>query len=316
MIPASLPVDADLLDRLTRAARQGPSGPNLLTTEQAAQAGEYNWTSPHRLSRSAREHVQAAARQMARRIAADAKPLLRRELALSAQEPAEQYAWHLKASLTPAGGYALSLTAGDNRPCGCLVLSARLAVSMVETMLGGGQGGAARKLSPLESALLSDVMTALGRSAAAAAAQLGLGLQAATNMLELAEALPREPALECCRLGFCEGDRTEADLHLILPTELVESALQERSGLQGQALPPGQQRQAMLEHVAGTRVRVEAVVGTASARFAEVLALESGDVLVLDRRPSDGLEVRVAGKPVLRAQAVVAGEQYALKIVP
>ena len=134
-------------------------------------------------------------------------------------------------------------------------------------------------------------------------------------MLDVGEALPRDGGLECCRLGFCVGEQTEADLHLVLPVELVESALQERRGGQGQALSSEQQRQAMLEHLARARVRVQAVVGTASARFAEVLALESGDVLVLDRRPADGLEVRVAGKPVLRAQAVVAGEQYGLKIV-
>jgi flagellar motor switch protein FliN/FliY len=56
-------------------------------------------------------------------------------------------------------------------------------------------------------------------------------------------------------------------------------------------------------------------VGSASVSLAELIAIEPGSVVELDRLAGEPLLIKVNGTPGGRAEVVVAGENYGLKVV-
>ncbi|QAU24284.1 flagellar motor switch protein FliN [Dyella sp. M7H15-1] len=62
-------------------------------------------------------------------------------------------------------------------------------------------------------------------------------------------------------------------------------------------------------------VRLTLEVGAASMSLSELAALEQGSVVELDRLAGEPLAIKVNGAQIGRAEVVVSGENYGLKIV-
>ena len=62
-------------------------------------------------------------------------------------------------------------------------------------------------------------------------------------------------------------------------------------------------------------VRLTLEVGTATMPLSDLAALEHGSVVELDRLAGEPLVIKVNGAQIGRAEVVVAGENYGLKIV-
>lgn len=62
-------------------------------------------------------------------------------------------------------------------------------------------------------------------------------------------------------------------------------------------------------------VTVTLEVGSARVSLHDLLAIESGSVLELDKLAGEPLVIKVNGTPVGLAEVVVAGENYGLKVV-
>ncbi|WJF90765.1 flagellar motor switch protein FliN [Paraburkholderia bonniea] len=62
-------------------------------------------------------------------------------------------------------------------------------------------------------------------------------------------------------------------------------------------------------------VRLTLEVGSATLPLSELVTLEPGSVVELDRLAGEPLVIKVNGAPIGSAEVVVAGENYGLKIV-
>jgi flagellar motor switch protein FliN len=62
-------------------------------------------------------------------------------------------------------------------------------------------------------------------------------------------------------------------------------------------------------------VRLTLEVGAATLPLSDLAALEQGSVIELDRLAGEPLVIKVNGAPIGRAEVVVSGENYGLKIV-
>ncbi|WP_153099470.1 flagellar motor switch protein FliN [Paraburkholderia hayleyella] len=62
-------------------------------------------------------------------------------------------------------------------------------------------------------------------------------------------------------------------------------------------------------------VRLTLEVGSATLPLSELVSLEPGSVVELDRLAGEPLVIKVNGAPIGSAEVVVAGENYGLKIV-
>jgi flagellar motor switch protein FliN len=86
--------------------------------------------------------------------------------------------------------------------------------------------------------------------------------------------------------------------------------------LSGFPLPePPDPRAGARELLSGIRVRVSAELGRAKLPIARVANLPAGSVVVLDRAPSDPVDVLVNGTPFAQAKVVLVDGEYAVQIL-
>jgi|SRR5690606_7202002 len=88
--------------------------------------------------------------------------------------------------------------------------------------------------------------------------------------------------------------------------------------LAGQAAEPSEAapaQRAPLQLLRRIPVRLTLEVGSATLPLSELVALEHGSVVELDRLAGEPLLVKVNGATIGRAEVVVAGDNYGLKVV-
>ncbi|MFK2900506.1 flagellar motor switch protein FliN [Dyella jejuensis] len=76
--------------------------------------------------------------------------------------------------------------------------------------------------------------------------------------------------------------------------------------------PPRRNAMRMLRKIP---VRLTLEVGAATLPLSDLAALENGSVVELDRLAGEPLAIKVNGTQIGRAEVVVSGENYGLKIV-
>ena len=81
------------------------------------------------------------------------------------------------------------------------------------------------------------------------------------------------------------------------------------------SLPPPEPRAGARELLSGIRVRVSAELGRARLPIARVANMPAGSIVVLDRAPSDPVDVLVNGTPFAQAKIVLVDGEYAVQIV-
>ncbi|AJC21212.1 flagellar motor switch protein FliN [Pandoraea pulmonicola] len=78
---------------------------------------------------------------------------------------------------------------------------------------------------------------------------------------------------------------------------------------------PAAPRRDPMNLLARIPVRLTLEVGNTIVSLAELMAIEQGSVLELDRLAGEPLEVKVNGTAVGQAEVVVCGENYGLKVL-
>jgi flagellar motor switch protein FliN/FliY len=85
--------------------------------------------------------------------------------------------------------------------------------------------------------------------------------------------------------------------------------------LEGEPVNPDEGRAGAREILSGIRVRVSAELGRAKLPIARVANLPDGAVVMLDRAPTDPVDVLVNGTPFAQAKVVLVDGEYAVQIV-
>ena len=88
-----------------------------------------------------------------------------------------------------------------------------------------------------------------------------------------------------------------------------------RSTLPGELAAPVDETAGRRELLAGVRVRVSAELGRAKMPVAKVANLPGGAVVVLDRAPTDPIDVLVNGTRFAQAKVVLVDGEYAVQIL-
>lgn len=302
--------DLQILERLRAAARgRSPGrGPDVAATE-------YDWARPHRFTPGQRARLEEFARRAARDIAKAVSSLTRTEVALAASPPAECYPAAARAD--DAKGYRVPLRDAAANPAGVLRLAAGPALRWVGQLLGGeGAAGAEpRDLSPLENALLLDLAAAMTRALSAASTGAGgPAIQHAEQVLPPDEPMPGPPDQDLWTLALRpQGDQDAGEITFVLRSELLGPIACAGEGAT-RAPTPAETREAVLHHLKQASVTVTACLGRVEVPVRDVVALESGDVLVLDTRHEEAVAITVEGQTVLRGSPVLCEGRYAVQV--
>jgi flagellar motor switch protein FliM len=151
------------------------------------------------------------------------------------------------------------------------------------------------KLSPLETSLLSDAVICFSK--AIINANQNLKLKATNKILTDHFTLDLKDAEELCQISF-EIKKTDSEqsctANLLLPCTRLAQAIGIQK--QHQQLNPAQAKKAMLNHINKLPVTITAQLANTEYTFEQILTLQKGDILMLNKKTDEPLEIIVEGK--------------------
>lgn len=330
MSPEATYSERDVVDLLLAAARTREAEGTRI---EPVRADEYDWDRP---CRYLPEQLVELAR-LADRCAAAVSGVLT-ELCGSdvVFEPAGGVSQHYARQL--AGGdeddapiYVVDLADADGRATAACTVAADVGVGWVSRLLGGEVGGDPRDLSDLEADLLVDVVGKMSQAIVSVEGPSGpMALGQARGVSKGPLSLGGDGGEEYCRFAFrrreagdagqAEGDaeaehaETLPELCFLIASKSVDAAMGVSDAAAG-AMTAEQTRHAMTDHLGRVAVTAGVCAGRALATMHEIMALQRGDVLLLQRRCDEPAEVVIRDRTMLYGNIVRCGGQYAVQIV-
>jgi flagellar motor switch/type III secretory pathway protein FliN len=194
-----------------------------------------------------------------------------------------------------------------------VAISASLAVGWVGRLLGSGDSeagaGTDRKLSHLEHALLADIVAATARAMASAAGE-GLALTPGDDVVREAIPFAADGPGEFAAMTFEPADDA-GRIVFALASDRFQAVLHPESGGQ----PDAEAIHRSLErYVARAPVRAVAHVGRTTLLGRDLMALEPGDVVLLETGADDLVEIRVHGRAALYGTLARNDGWYAVQV--
>ncbi|MGB9866955.1 MAG: flagellar motor switch protein FliM [Bacillota bacterium] len=200
-------------------------------------------------------------------------------------------------------------------------ISTELAMSMYDRLCGGsGAVGIGRELTEIECSVLAsqifDLIASALERAWAGLLNLDLEFKSVETSLVHLGIMPDRDVVVVGTFDVTMAGTNDL-LTLCCPYTLMESVLGKsmRDLFYRQHGKQSQVDLSRLKRLVGeAQVEVEVMLGEAQVDMQQLLELQRGDVIVLDRRVDEPLEVRVSGVPKFRALPGVVGKRLAVVV--
>ncbi len=301
--------DLLILRSLRAAVRRRPPAD---TVEVDVDAADFDWTVPHRFAPAELGRLDRFAAGAARLMLDRLEAALGARPDLEPVAPAERYGHHAREADPKV--HRLALAAGG-RPAGLVQVRAKTALAWTDRLLGGSGEAPdeARPLSPLEATLLVDVAAAaVGGLSDLLTEAGGPALDAPAAVLPPDTEPPFGDADALVRLALRPASgEAEPVLAVYLLEDLLRPVARDRAAPSEAA---GDVPAAMRDHLRAAPVRAEARVGTTTLAVRELIALEPGDVLLLDAKLDDPVPLAVEGATVHRGEVVACDGRHGLLV--
>ena len=306
--------DQGLVQWLLAAARKQPTPP---PTPEEADAPEYDWHRPSRYQAEQLARLGQFAHECAANIARALSDLIRGEVALELRHVVQQFVWQIRQEQEGSDSVSIRLLDPSGAAAGVAVLPAGAAVRWVDRLLGGASESIERELTPLEVDLLVDAVGAVAKAVSAMTEAAGApGVTTEQEIRRGPVELEGAEADEYSRLVLVDPNQPDEDqMVLLLRCERLDPVVGvQRSA--GPAADPQASRRRLVEYLAPVQVGpLEVKLGAARLTLRDVLALEPGDVVVLDQRTDEPVEIALQGRTILHGHPVQCAGRYAAQIL-
>jgi len=330
MSPVDSQYDSEVLRRLQAAA--GTSAPPGVGTDEGDEPLDYDWRRPCLFTPDQKRRMDDLLRQVVKAASSAVRDLLRAKVRIELKQWSQHYRWELTELTTDDDGYGVTLLDANRDPFGMAILSASVATTWVGMLLGGSEVKMdGRELSELETDLLLDATGEIIDAFSDTLELFGAKRLACCEKVAKDElAFPGEDTDEYCRMVFRyrelsarDGGGAEADTgaedsepeHMF--SIIVRAA--EFGPVTGAVLPAGppdpspEMRDTMRRNVGRFPVTLRATIGRASLQVSDILSLETGDVIVLDRKADDAIHMTLQGKPLIVAFPATTEGYYSVQ---
>jgi len=304
--------DRTILGLLTAAKNSAPA------KADPTEATDYDWNAPCSFITAQLEKLQQFAAKAATEIAKVLSDQLHEEVPLQPDQLSQHYVGRLFLLQDQTDNYCFPIGPEGGRQCGLVVIPGQLIRGWVAKALGSteSQGAQERELSSLESALMQDTVATAVQAFSVEFQRIG------GHTLDCGHERPVEAALpdardedEYCVLAFQVGEENDhAAISFVLASDVLAKAVDAKAAGQSAEKPPGQCRKDLLASVQEASVTAAVWLPATGLSLREVTSLEEGDVLIMDTKTDQPLELLVNGKAILSGHPVSCEGQYALQI--
>jgi flagellar motor switch protein FliM len=284
---------------------------------EQTEAIQYDWTQPHYFNKEQLEKLNDSAKTMASAIAAKFGQFLRNTFKVQPSQISQHYAQKSISQIfeNAQKDYYLILKGEKDVSCGLVTVPKETAVSWLRLLLGESEAkqDADQQLSQLEKFLLCDVICHLADAIVNSTRQLNL--TATKTLLYENFSLDVGGCEELCKISFDIKQKDveqSSQVHLMLPCSKFAPILGAAS--HKKTLTPEQVKNALLEYAKQLPVCVTARFTSTELKFEQILTLQKGDILVLDKKVTEPLELIVEGKTRYLGQFAKSGGALAVKI--
>ena len=291
------------------------SGP--LEDASGIKATEYNWNEPHYFDRNQLNRLDDFAKKVARAMSVQFVDFCHSEFDVTVVSASQHFAAELIDQSMESGqnDYYLAFGTEQDHSCGLISIPTNTAFSWATQLLGDPESegeDSGRDLSQLEESLLVDLLSALIK----AFSQKYWDLRPSKNITRRLFPLELNGTEELYKIVF---DVKKADQEkgceayiLILCSKLesvVGRAEEVVSGYSADDIS-----KAILAHMQQMPVFITAQLASTVLTLKEIMSLEVGDILLLDKKVSEPIELMTRGRTALLGRPAKSAGKYAVVI--
>ena len=285
-------------------------------TRHNMDALEYNWREPHFLSKDQLGRLDSFAQEVAQNCTEKFTQLYHSDFNVTITLATQHFANELIASNHSPGDCYLAFNSDPDQPFGLVGIPYQTAIVWATQLLGDTKSAenADRELSQLEESLLFDI--ACGVVKAFSDSCDNYDLHPGSEIVGDQMPLELDGTEELCKIAFSveniDLEKSSEAYFLVLCDKLrpvVGQEVQTSEDFSAQDIS-----KAMLSHIQDIPVSITAQLAHALSSFQEIMSLQVGDILLLDKRVNEPIELIAEGKTILRGRPARSDGKHAVVI--
>jgi flagellar motor switch protein FliM len=282
------------------------------------EAKELNWCEPHYFSNEQLQKITLFTEKLAQALAKKFTDFCRSRFEVTIGSTTQHFANDFFSQSAKDGGniFYLSLSAEQNQPFGLLGIPGPTAILWTKQLLGDSdsEDGSERELSRLEKSLLFDLACALVQ--ALSQVYSVDQIRPASSFAGTQRPSDFDGTEELCRISYnvkrAETDNSAA-AYFLIPCRKLEPVV----GISREAAAkPSKENTAdmILQHLGYTPVRVTVQLAGVELSFEEMMDLQVNDIVILDKKVDEPVELIVEGRTVCYGWPVKSAGNYAFTV--
>jgi len=290
------------------------SGPLEDTT--GIKATEYNWNQPHYFDSKQLNRLDEFTKKVARAMAVKFVDFCHSEFDVSVVSTMQHFAAELVDQAMESGqdDYYLAFGTDQDHPCGLISIPTQTAFIWATQLLGDPESeeDSGRDLSQLEESLLLDLLSALIE----AFSQKIWVFQPAKNIVRRLFPLELKGTEELCKITFdvkkSDQEKGSEAYILILCSELETAGGKAEQTVGG--FSTDDISKAILGKMQQMPVCITAQLASTVLTLEEIMSLEVGDILLLDKKVNEPIELITSGRTALLGRPAKLAGKHAVVI--
>ncbi len=307
-------------DSLTREKIQqllAAVGSHAAGQTEHVQAADYSFRQPHYFSRAQLKKLDKFTEKLAARIVDKFSALYHSNFNVTVASISQQFAQQLLTENPDEklGRYCLTFAA-DNRLCGFVDVPSKTALSWATQLLGENSTdeNTDRDLSDLEESLLLSITLSIVAAISDAGDKSAFRPNAALSRSILN--LELDAAEQWCKITFNvakTGSEKTTQAHLFVISTVLELLIDPNKRLTCEFSDKDISK-AVLDRLNQVSVCLEAKLSSTMFTFEEIAAMQPEDILLLDKKINEPLELTLAGRTVFYGLPVKSAGKYAVLV--
>jgi len=281
---------------------------------------EYDWQSPQRFTQSQLEELEVFTSLACRRLSQTLTSMFRADVEVRPSPPSQYFGFRLVEESIERPEYWASIhVAGSDRRVGYMSFTKENAGQWIASLLGAmatdvSEGQA---LSSLEQDLLQDITPGMVQTFSDVLERV-CGVRIETVGGERFGELEFQESEEIdafCKLTLVSSGENNLTTSLVVSSDFLGAVVGVTSPARPD--PAGSQavQRALLVHLQHVSIVGQAHLGEGAVTMRDMMAIEPGDVILLDRRADEPIDFLIRNKHIFSGYPCIAGRRYGLQIV-
>jgi len=289
-------------------------------TEDTAQveATEYNWHQPHCFDHNQLNKLDEFTKNLATVVAEKFTHFCHGEFDVAIASTTQHFASELLGQALDSGqnDYYLAFGTDQEHPCGLIGVPTQAAFTWTTQLLGDTESEKESRvdLSQLEESLLLDITSAIVEIFSDIHSDCDF--QPTQSIVRRLWPLELKGTEELCKIAFQVKESHQengSEAYIVIFCSKLEPVVGKAE--QGAGIFSAEDvSKAIVGHIQQMSVSITAQLASAGLTLEEIMSLEVGDILLLDRKIDEPIELTVNGRMALRGRPAKSAGKYAVVI--